>query len=180
MKKISILAVCLFFVVVGAQAQVGLGVKGGLNFANVNVKDAAEDPDSKTGYHFGAFAEIGMGGINLQPELLFSAKGSDDLDLTYLEVPILLKKNFAKVLNVHLGPQFGFLTSAEVEEEDVKDFLKSSDISAVVGAGVNLPAGLTGGVRYVFGLSDIDDDGFGTEVKNRTLQIFVGWKFAGN
>ncbi|MTI19444.1 PorT family protein, partial [Fulvivirga sp. RKSG066] len=164
----------------GANAQVALGVKGGLNFANVSVEDAVEDPDSKTGYHFGAFAEIGLGGIHLQPELLFSAKGSDDFDLTYLEIPILLKKNFAKVLNVHLGPQFGFLTSAESNDVDIKDGLKSSDLSAVVGAGVNLPAGLTGGVRYVFGLSDIDDNAFETEIKNKTLQLYVGWKFAGN
>ncbi len=182
MKKISILAVCLFGFIVGANAQVALGLKGGLNFANV---DAAGDPDAKTGYHFGAFLEAGLGGINLQPEILFSAKGAEDFDLTYLEIPILLKKNFAKVLNIHFGPQFGILTSAESVdpvtggEQDVKDFLKSSDISAVVGAGVNLPAGLVGGARYVFGLSDIND-GFGTEVKNKTFQVFVGWKFAGN
>lgn len=183
MKKITLLAICLFVAVVGANAQIGFGIKGGLNFANVDIKDAAENPDSKTGYHFGAFAEIGAGGIAIQPEVLFSVKGAKDLDFSYVEIPILLKKNFAKILNVHLGPQFGFLTKAEAdvlgEKVDVKEELKSSDISAVVGAGVNLPAGLTGGVRYVFGLSDIND-GFGSEVKNKTLQVYVGWKFAGN
>lgn len=177
MKKISILL--LFFIVtaVTANAQVALGVKGGLNFANVDVETG--DPDGKTGYHFGAFAEIGLAGIAIQPEVLFSTKGADDFDLTYLEIPVLLKKNFAKVLNVHLGPQFGILTSAESDDVDVKEFLKGSDLSLALGAGVNLPAGLVGGARYVYGLSDIED-GFGGEIKNRTFQVYVGWKFAGN
>jgi len=187
MKKISILAVCLFGFIVGTNAQVALGIKGGLNFANVDADDAFGDPDSKTGYHFGAFLEVGLGGIHLQPELLFSVKGTDDVDLSYVEVPILLKKNFAKVLNVHFGPQFGFLTSAEGDldadgsDEDIKDFFKSSDLSAVIGAGVNAPFGLTAGIRYVYGLSDVwDNDLLDTEIKNRTTQIYVGWKFAGN
>lgn len=177
MKKITILALFVICTVVGANAQVALGVKGGLNFANVDMEGF--DTDGKTGYHFGAFAEIGLAGIALQPELLFSTKGSDDTDLSYLEVPVLLKKNFAKVLNVHLGPQFGFLTKAETDGVDVKEFVKSTDISLAVGAGLNLPAGLVGGVRYVYGLSDIND-GLGAEVKNRTIQVYVGWKFAGN
>lgn len=181
MKKITLLTVFVFSVVAFANAQVGFGIKGGLNFANV---DVAGDPDARTGYHFGAFAEIGLAGFAIQPEVLFSAKGAEDFDLTYLEVPILFKKNFAKVLNIHLGPQFGFLTSADLDtgagEADVKDFLDNSEISAVVGAGVNLPGGLVGGLRYVYGLSDIDDGLFDTEVKNRTFQVYVGWKFAGN
>lgn len=192
MKKISILAVCLFGFIVGANAQVALGIKGGLNFANIDADEAFGDPDSKTGYHFGIFLEAGLGGINLQPELLFSAKGAEDVDLSYIEVPILLKKNFAKVLNVHFGPQFGFLTKAEgtsIEivngnatetKIDIKDQMKSADLSAVVGAGVNAPFGLTAGARYVFGLSDINDDGSDAKVTNKTVQIFVGWKFAGN
>ena len=176
MKKLTILVVFLAATIAGANAQVAFGVKGGLNFANV---DVSGDPDGKTGYHFGAFAEIGLGGIAIQPEILYSTKGAEDFDLSYLEIPILLKKNFAKVFNIHLGPQFGILTKAEAVDTDVKDFLKSSDLSLAAGAGVNLPMGLVGGARYVLGLSDIDD-GFGTEVKNKTFQVYVGWKFAGN
>ncbi|ELR73847.1 hypothetical protein C900_00011 [Fulvivirga imtechensis AK7] len=182
MKKLTILVLLLAATMAGANAQVGLGVKAGLNFANL---DAAGDPDAKTGYHFGAFAEIGLGGIALQPELLFSAKGAEDFDLSYLEIPILLKKNFAKVLNIHLGPQFGILTKAEADfgtgSEDIKDSLKSSDLSLVAGAGVNLPMGLVGGARYVLGLSDINDfEGSDSDIKNKTFQVYVGWKFAGN
>ncbi|MDX1628037.1 MAG: porin family protein [Fulvivirga sp.] len=183
MKKITLLVVLVFSAAVFAQAQIALGVKGGLNFANISVEDALEDPDSRTGFHFGAFAEVELGGVHLQPELLFSTKGADfagsELELSYLEIPILIKKQFAQILNIHAGPQFGILTNAEQEGVEVDEFLKSADISLVVGAGINLPAGLVGGARYVYGISDIDD-GFGAEIQNRTFQVYVGWKFAGN
>jgi hypothetical protein len=180
MKK----TIFLLFLLVGfgysASAQISGGIKGGLNFANVDVDG---DPDGRTGYHVGVFASIGAAGIFIQPELLYSAKGAEDFDLSYIEIPILLRKNFAKVLNIHLGPQFGILTSAESDfgtgSVDVKDELKGADLSAVFGAGVNLPGGLSAGGRYVLGLSDIDD-GFGTEIKNRTFQIYVGYKLFGN
>lgn len=179
MKKIVFALSLILIVAFAANAQVSLGIKGGLNFANI---DAAGDPSSKTGYHFGSFAEIGLGGFNLQPEVLFSVKGAEDFDLSYLEVPVLFKKDFAKVLNVHIGPQFGFLTSAKAQinnnEEDVKEFLKSSDLSAVFGAGLNLPMGLVAGGRYVLGLSDINDQFLpGEEIKNKTFQVYVGYKF---
>lgn len=185
MKKLSLLVVLVAFTMATALAQIGLGIKGGVNFANVDIQDVSTD--SKTGFHFGAFVEVGLGGIHLQPEVLFNTKGAsiegtDDLDLTYLEIPILLKKNFAKVLNIHLGPQFGILTKAEDSDgNDVKDFLKGSDISAVFGAGVDLPGGLGGGARYVLGLGDISEQEFSSvDVKNRTFQIYIQYKLFGN
>lgn len=186
MKKLLFLFALVCFNTVG-YSQISGGIKGGLNFANADI-DAAllENPDNKTGYHAGLFLEIGLAGFHIMPEVLYSFKGAEDYDFTYLEVPILFKKSFAKVLNIHLGPQFGFLTSAEFDSEllgdlDIKDELKSTDLSAVVGAGVDLPAGISGGIRYVFGLSDVNDNFFSsdTEIKNRTLQVYLGYKLFG-
>lgn len=178
MKKTTLLFVFILAVLVNANAQLGLGIKGGLNFANVDAEEALDDLDGKTGYHFGAFAEIGGGNVALQPEVLFSTKGADDFDLSYLEIPVLVKFKFLKILSVHAGPQFGILTKAETNDQDVKDYLKSADISIAAGAGVNLPLGFVGGARYVWGLSDISDseDLFGAEVNNKTFQLYVGWK----
>lgn len=177
MKK----TIFLLFLLVGfgysVSAQISGGIKGGLNFANL---DAETDPDGKTGYHFGGFLNIGMAGISIQPEVLFSTKGAEDIDLSYVEVPILLKKNFAKVVNIHLGPQFGFLTKAETNGVDTKDFVKGTDFSAVFGAGLDLPMGISGGVRYVLGLSDINDFDGAPEVKNKTFQVYIGYALFGN
>ncbi len=177
MKKILLFSMIFLAALTVSNAQISGGIKGGLNFANV---DATGDPDGKTGFHFGAFANIGLAGISLQPEILYSTKGADDFDLTYVEVPILLKKNFAKVVNIHLGPQFGFLTKAESNDVDVKDFVKGTDLSLAVGGGLDLPMGLSAGLRYVLGLSDINDFDGGDEIKNRTFQVYVGYRLFGN
>jgi hypothetical protein len=180
MKKILLFTMVFVGAYSFANAQVSGGIKGGVNFSNLNTDG---DPDGKTGYHVGAFLNIGLGGISLQPEFLYSVKGAEDFDLTYIEIPILLKKNFAKVINIHLGPQLGILTKAESDfgtgTQDVKEFLKGTDLSLVFGAGVDLPMGLSGGLRYVLGLSDIDDNAFGTEIKNKTFQIYIGYKLFG-
>lgn len=184
MKKTTLLFVFVLAVLVSANAQLGLGIKGGLNFANTDAGEAFDNLDGKTGYHFGAFVEIGGGNVALQPEVLFSTKGADDFDLSYLEIPVLVKFKFLKILNVHLGPQFGILTKAERNNDDVKDYIKSSDIGGVIGAGVNLPLGFVGGVRYVYDFND-DNDSLSDydnqiqnsdELKNRTFQLYVGWK----
>jgi hypothetical protein len=179
MKKTLLILSLIVLTVFAAEAQKArVGLKGGLNFANL---DAEFDTDSKTGFHFGAFAEFGAGGFSIMPELLFSAKGSKEINLTYVEIPVLLKKSFAKVMNIHVGPQFGFLTKAEDDDDgqDIKDQLKGSDVSAVFGAGVDLPGGLTAGARYVLGLGGIEDFDGATEIKNKTFQIYVGYKLFG-
>jgi len=52
-----------------AQASVGIGIKGGLNFANVNATQSAGTTyNNRTGYHFGAYTLIKLG------KLVFSLK----------------------------------------------------------------------------------------------------------
>ncbi|MDX1628038.1 MAG: porin family protein [Fulvivirga sp.] len=187
MKRIF--TVILFFVCFNiTNAQVSLGLKGGLNFADVDIEEL--NPDSKTGYHLGGFIEIDLGGVAIQPEFLFSAKGADNIDLSYIEVPVLLKLELLKVLNFHVGPQFGFLTNAEFSGTDIKDNFSEAEISAVIGGGFNLPMGLIGGLRYVYGLTDVNDEvdfasaiispNTSEKVKSQTLQVFIGWKFVKN
>jgi hypothetical protein len=38
-----------------SQAQFSLGLKGGLNFANIDASSPGETYENRTGYHFGAF-----------------------------------------------------------------------------------------------------------------------------
>lgn len=191
MKKITLLAIFSIISIVGLHAQgVGFGVKAGVNFANQDFEadGFSVSPDGKTGFHFGAFASLMFSDkLGLQPEILYSTKGSEfdlgaagsfETDLNYLEIPILLRFQPIEILSIHAGPQFGILASAEQDGEDIKDSLKGSDLSLAVGSQVELPLGFVGGARYVLGLSDINDDSSSnTEVKNRTFQLFVGWKF---
>lgn len=177
MKK-TILVISLVFISVTAfsQASVSLGIKAGANFANTNISGS----ESITALHGGAYGLVKFANIGIQPEILFSKQGSQltggsEIDLDYVNIPVMLKFYLPAGLNLQAGPQFGVLLNAENENGDIKNQLKNSDLSAALGAGWDAPFGLQFTARYVFGLSDIDD-GLGTEVKNQTFQLSVGYR----
>lgn len=180
-----------------SQAKFELGLKGGLNLANLST-DVDATYDSRTGYHLGAYTLIKIANIGIQPELLYSAQGTNysfaqinqDLqsDLKYLTVPVMLKFYLPLGLNLQAGPQFGFLVSAEGDEvlidgqqvtvnsaRDISDQLNDSDISAVLGAGWDLPFGLNIAARYLIGLNDISVSD-AEDSKNRVFQVSVGFR----
>jgi len=186
MRKLFILGLIItFFGFVQkaeAQAQVALGIKAGLNFAKLDIENFSTD--SRTGFHGGAFALFKLTKIGIQPELLYSSQGTDfpngKSDLTYLNIPVLLKFYLVGGFNIYAGPQFGFLTGAETTVSgtttDIKDQLKGSDISAALGAGIDLPFGLTLDARYNLGLSEVNDTSGSSEAKNQVFQISAGMK----
>lgn len=196
MKKIFIL-VCLIGVGglwsnAQAQAQVAVGIKGGLNFAKLDMANAPVSLDSRTGFHGGAFVLFKMSKIGIQPELLFSKQGTkfqgntQDLNANfdYINIPVMLKLYTVAGINLQVGPQFGFLTTAEIEDDsngpitkdDVKSAYKKSDVSLAMGLGWDLPFGLTIDARYNLGLSKIQDDSSLESTKNQVIQVSVGYK----
>ncbi|NML22739.1 PorT family protein [Pseudoflavitalea sp. G-6-1-2] len=81
-----------------AQSKTTFGVRAGVNFQNLNGKDAKGDKDNgkiKTGFHVGVNAEIPVADeFFVQPGVLFSTKGAKDeegsgkTNLSYIEVPV--------------------------------------------------------------------------------------------
>ena len=119
----------------GARAQeITLGVKGGLNFANLSV-DAPDDPDfgfdSQTDFLAGAFAQFGIGRVfAVQPEVLYSQRGANSrdedpaakLNLDYIEVPLLLMARLGSRESpmypiLYAGPSVAFETRCSVTGE---------------------------------------------------------------
>jgi uncharacterized protein (UPF0128 family) len=172
MKKL--LFTCfLLLITLNSKAQgVDLGIKAGINFAELT---DASDLDNKTGYTFGLFAGIKFSDkIGIQGDLLYSAQGVDDIDLNYVNVPIVLRYFIISKLNVQVGPQFGF-----VVDDNVKDVFKNTaesktfDLSGIVGLGYDLPLGFRVEGRYNFGFSDaVDELG-----KNSVFNLSVGYSF---
>ncbi len=101
---------------------------------------------------------------------------------------MLIKLYTIAGINLQAGPQFGFLSRAEIDDQNVKDSFKKSDISLALGAGWDLPFGLTVDARYNLGLSKIDDTATADKIKNQVWQISVGdkigqawrWQLIGN
>ncbi|MBL7857499.1 MAG: PorT family protein [Cyclobacteriaceae bacterium] len=167
-----------------AQAQFSLGLKGGLNFANLDVSNLEGTYNNRTGYHLGAFALFKFTKIGIQPEIIFSEQGSKVKDpnlgsvesnFSYVNVPIILKLYTVAGINLQVGPQFGFLTSAEFDDNNIKDQLKNSDTSLALGAGWDLPFGLSIDARYNLGLKNVSDDS-AYDIKNQVWQVSVGYK----
>ena len=202
MKNFVRVALPLALLIAGPlHAQTTLGVKGGINIADVDadVEGLPDVIDSKTGFVGGAFASFGLGGLfAIQPELLYSQKGfeasegdlSAQLGTNYFEIPVLLKAQFNLAMlrpAVYAGPVVSFETGCTVSVLGVsvdcdtdEGFVdrKKSDWGAVFGANVDLfvgPVMLLLDARYQLGLTNLADVPDSTdEVKNRVWQIMAG------
>ena len=185
-----------------AFAQVGIGLKAGLNFADLKDVEHLDSIDSihnetKTGYILGGHLAFPMSpSLKLQIEGLYSVKGATGqatggLDvqkwenkLTYLEIPLLLKLEFpVPTLKPFLygGASVSVLLSAQervlADWHDIKDSLNSTDYGLVLGGGLHL-GGLFCEVRYNHGLSDLveeqDPHSMVTQSRNKVLSIMAG------
>ena len=162
------------------------GIKGGLNYSSLNTK---VNSNTKTGFHGGGFATLKLSNVAIQSEILFSQQGAQltldgqdiDANYSYLNIPVLLKLYVAGGFNIHMGPQFGYIRSAnrvfKGDKQDYKERLKESEISLAMGAGWDLPMGLTIEGRYNLGLTEIYKyPSQSTAAKNQVFQISLGYR----
>lgn len=186
------------------QAQTTIGVKGGVNVANIstNISDLPDVIDSKTGFVGGGFVTFGLGSLlAIQPELLYSQKGfqAEELGQTatlgtnYIEIPVLLKAQFKLAMlrpAIYAGPVVSFETGCNLDVlgvsfdcDDDEGFVdrKTTDWGAVFGANLDFflgPVTLLVDARYQLGLANLADaPDVDEEVKNRVWQIMAGVGF---
>jgi hypothetical protein len=175
-----------------SQAQVAIGIKGGLNFANIDASSINAAYNSRTGYHAGAFVLVKLGKIGIQPELIYSKQGSSvsinsttiESNYDYFNIPVILKLYTVAGINIQVGPQFGFASgnipystlNGQGQSVTAFDKLKGSDISAALGLGWDAPFGLTVDARYNLGLTKINEGLLAKDVKNQVIQISLGFK----
>ncbi len=160
-----------------AWAQVGGGIKAGVNFAKVSGSD--EDPGQRIGAVAGAFLTIGLGSVfAIQPETVFSMQGTKfsfgTAKVDYVQVPLLLRigsspKASASVYGL-VGPSVGLY----VRDEGFTDDLKRTDVGLVVGAGVTLSRFLVE-ARYTAGLTEFSKGT--TAYKHRVWSLMAGLHF---
>lgn len=167
---------------VGYSQGIGVGIKGGMNFANQSITDISTD--TRTGFVGGGYVVLKFGDKwGLQPEILFSSQGhefqSQPSEFNYMTIPILLRYKPISFLSFEAGPQFSRLLEAKNDSGTFTDNFKSSDFGLAVGATAHLPLGFNAGARYVWGFTNISDLPDDTEVKNTVVQLFVGWTIFG-
>ncbi|MDO7848283.1 porin family protein [Hymenobacter sp. M29] len=196
MKKIVSTLALVAGLTGAAQAQdISLGLKAGANYASFVGKDAGNQ-EGLFGFHAGAFANIGLSRmVAIQPEILFSQKGSKSKDVTdvnsrvnYLDVPLAFHIN-ADGLFFEAGPQVGFLLSSKYNfgnvSVDTKDATNSVDFGYLFGLGYQRKTGPGIGLRYNGGITNLAKEVTvgGTTVQNRTrnsvFQLYLTYSFGG-
>jgi len=179
MKKLIFLVFAVVAMQVQAQDETIFGIKGGANFSNLKsiVNSDGISGDGSTSVFIGGFADFWVAEmLHLQPELQFSIEGSENTDITYLNIPVIFKYYVLEGLNIQAGPQLGFLLDAEGGTDDFKALNFVLDF----GAGFELPGGFLVEGRYNLGLTDISEaDGPFENVKLKTkgFQLGVGYRF---
>jgi Outer membrane protein beta-barrel domain len=178
-----------------AWAQVGGGIKAGVNLASLSgFNDGGNSSSERTGLVAGGFLTVGLAPMMaIQPEVLFSMQGSKlhfsesgiatdaTTKLDYVQIPVLLRignsgRDTASIYGL-FGPTFGLLMRADQEGVDVKDELKNTDMGLAVGAGMSLSR-LFAEARYTYGLTDLNkvEEPSGAN-RNRVISIFIGLAF---
>mgnify|MGYP003132408040 CR=1 FL=1 len=204
MKKVFFIAVLAVFGVTATQAQeVRLGAKGGVNFSSFagDGFDAFDDPEGRTSFHIGAFAEIPVSErFSIQPEVLYSGQGFDlvsregaddtEVQLDYINVPVMAKVYLIEGLYAEAGPQIGFNVKNEIDSDPDdagsgeiainEDVINDIDFSVGVGAGYRFNNGLFLNARYNFGLTDVfnnEDLLIDSDAKNSVFVVSAGYSF---
>jgi hypothetical protein len=207
MKKLFlILTITLMTASVSQAQKMKIGIKGGVNFATLGAEGLGK-LKSHTGYHVGGVIEIPIFEyFSIQPEVLYSIQGASysgndkgvgielDIDLNYIQVPIMAKFNATDTFSIEIGPQVGYLNSSKsqykgtidgigiIEGDDLFEF-ESIDVAISIGATYRLPIGVFLSARYNMGQTNLNDktlyDSFFGDLKlyNKVFQLSVGFSF---
>jgi hypothetical protein len=186
-----------------AQRISGIGIKGGLNIANILFPEPAEKWNVKTGLIAGGFITFTINELlAIQPEFLISEKGAIwrglfegkdtevTVNITYLDIPVLWKFYLPSLSkspvrpNLYWGPCWSIkligtrsIKSGEViQEDDIQD-LNDKDFSLLFGGGIDFDV-QTGKIffdlRYGISYSKI----FRIDKdKNRVISFSISYSF---
>lgn len=179
MKLLKTSFFVLFFSLMlnSANAQ-GWGVRAGANISTLSGNDIG-DIKSQIGAYAGVYKEFQIIEklLFIQPEVQYSKQGFDtdekNYNLNYVQIPIMAKLYFLKVISVETGPQFGLLVNDNVDDSDGFE-LNTSDPAWAFGLNFNLPLHLSVGARYITSFSEVIDN---SSAKNQVFQVGLGFRF---
>ena len=181
---------------VPANAQAGrFGINAGVNFANINGKDA-EGTKLKTGFQAGVTYDIGLADeFVLQPGVSYVQNGTkldafnSKLHLNYIQVPVTFQYQPALGtgnLLLGVGPYVGFgvgkvkgslfddKVSSKSDWDDAG--LKKVDAGGKLLVGYQLGMGLSFNLNANLGLANLSDDK-DAKFHNTSFGVTVGYKF---
>ncbi len=193
MKKV-ITCVAVILATMGAKAQSTVGEFSIQPKVGMSISSLTDIDDSKSKIGFVAGAEVRYQFhpiIGVEGGLLYAMQGvkvdqelDPQINLEYVNMPIMASFNVYKGLFLRTGVQFGFLTKSEIEasgqglkgEGDIKDNTESVDISIPFGVSYEYK-GFVLDARYNLGLNKTFDSDLDLDSKNSVFNISLGYRF---
>lgn len=198
MKKMLLLVAVICPCFVFAQ----IGIKAGLNFANVSNASSINNKN-KSGFHVGLLlAPPSKSIISSRTELIFSKQGYDykngvntgEVNLNYIQLSQMMSINITKYFSLMFGAQTAYLISGNVDSststgnamaDKMMSLYNRMDYGYALGAEVHPFKGILIGARYNVSLNKLyksfttgDSPSFSSEdAKNNVVQLFLGWRF---
>jgi hypothetical protein len=175
MKKIPwLLTTLLPFALLGQQHHsIGIGIKAGLNFANVT-NASSINSSSRAGFHAGIFlAPETHSVLGSRTELLYSRSGynyksttaNGSVNLDYIMLAQLMAIHITRFVEIDLGAQTAYLLHAKADSsqpstgnasaDKLLNFYNRFDFGFGGGAEVHPVAGLIIGARYNISLTNL-------------------------
>ncbi len=181
------------------------GIKGGFDLTTLYSSDVSTN-HLKPGFDAGIFAKLPVTrGFSIQPELLYSLKGSKEdysnfvqgngeyrFNLGYIQLPLLAVVNLAPNFSLHAGGYAAYLVNANIHNVDNNGNLQNAtelntgdfnrwDFGLVGGAAFDIE-NFTIGARYNYGLSEIGKSGSASGdltkgQKNAGFSFYLGFGF---
>lgn len=196
MKKFILVILSVVTLSAITEAQVKVGLKGGISQSKQRINgNSIFSNDHYRSYHAGLISDIRLAGnFYLQPQVLYSRRGSTLLNSTataadtkvrsnYIDVPVNLVYKFPVTfgkLFAGAGPSFSYGFGGRQEQNGQKQGLysgkgwKREDLSLSFTAGVEFNNGLFISANSQKGLTDIYKP-TGVSVKNRSVSVSVGY-----
>ena len=162
MKKIMLIA-ALMVATLSASAQGGPFIKpmagGTLATMTGDVSDLKMKVGfvggAELGYQFGNRFALTAGALySMQGARISNDKVKYNVNMDYLNVPIMAAFYPVNGLGIKAGAQFGFLLNAKQGDEKIKDFCEKNDFSIPVGLSYEFDD-VALDLRYNIGLSDV-------------------------
>jgi len=198
---LTVFTVLLFSAAINAQPVVGavvkavpkidIGIKLGADFEQLNGSTWAQA--YKPGIIGGVSVGLHKHRVGVQAEFLlntsrytmksvFDSIKTGDYRATYFDIPVLFEYKLIPMVWLQVGPQFSSLLSVKNLngfDNGATNLFKSGTFSGIVGAEVRLPVHIFAGVRYILGLTNINNEsipGITDAWNQHIIQLYVGFK----
>lgn len=183
----------LFFATLclAAQASAGVlptfkfGVKAGWEYQTNDLRSVSDiDFKSNSGWYAGVQGELSWAGIGIRPEVIYSHNKFDvggiaagNVEMSKLDIPLLLQWKLLGVLALQAGPTFCVMTNTEGSIEGKEWNIERPTVGYALGTELRLwKLGITARYNGAFKRSEVL--GFTTgENRINSFQVGVGYYF---